>query len=145
MNIQPLALAFMAATAVGGVAWVFIYPMISGEKQAESRRASFSKHEPAVRQNDRALRSRREQVEGSMKEQEAKRKKKKSLPLNIRLTQAGVDWTTQKFMIVLRRSRPCGVRRRDDPGRLDPPGHRPRLRSRLWSAALASELYEEAP
>jgi len=100
MNIQPLALSFMAATAVGGMAWVFIYPMLSGEKQAESRRASFSKQEPAVRQNDRNQRSRREQVEGSLKDQEAKRKKQKSIPLNIRLTQAGVDWTPQKFMIV---------------------------------------------
>ena len=39
MNMQMLALAFLAATAIGGVAWVFIYPMLSGEKQAEARRA----------------------------------------------------------------------------------------------------------
>ncbi len=36
MNMQTLALAFLAAAAVGGVAWVFIYPLLSGEKQAES-------------------------------------------------------------------------------------------------------------
>ena len=36
MNMQMLALAFLAATAVGGVAWVFLYPMLSGEKKAES-------------------------------------------------------------------------------------------------------------
>ena len=39
MNTQTLALGFLAATAIGGVAWVFVYPMLSGEKQAESRRA----------------------------------------------------------------------------------------------------------
>jgi len=40
MNIQALALAFLAATAIGGVAWVFIYPLLSGERKAESRRAT---------------------------------------------------------------------------------------------------------
>ena len=36
MNMQSLALAFLAATAVGGVAWVFIYPLLSGEKEGGS-------------------------------------------------------------------------------------------------------------
>ena len=35
MNMQALALAFLAATAIGGLAWVFIYPLLSGEKKAE--------------------------------------------------------------------------------------------------------------
>ena len=43
MNLQMPALAFLAATAVGGLAWVFIYPMLSGEKQAEARRLSIAK------------------------------------------------------------------------------------------------------
>jgi len=38
MKLQTLALFAMAATAVGGVAWVFIYPLLSGERQAEKRR-----------------------------------------------------------------------------------------------------------
>ncbi len=100
MNLQPLALAFLAATAIGGVAWVFLYPMLSGEKKAESRRASIAKPEPAARQGDRNQRSRREQVEGSLKEVEARRKKESKIPLSVRLTQAGLDWSTQKFMIV---------------------------------------------
>jgi tight adherence protein B len=95
-----LALAFLAATAVGGLAWVFLYPLLSGEKKAEARRASVSKAEPVARQTDKAQRSRREQVEGSMKEVEARRQKEKKVSLSIRLTQAGVAWTTQKFMII---------------------------------------------
>ena len=35
MSMQTLALAFLAATAIGGLAWVFIYPLLSGEKKAE--------------------------------------------------------------------------------------------------------------
>jgi tight adherence protein B len=100
MNIQSLALSFLAATAIGGVAWVFIYPLLSGEKKAESRRASVAKPEPAARQVDKNQRTRREQVEGSLKDLEARRQKEKRLPLSSRLTQAGLDWSPQKFMLV---------------------------------------------
>jgi tight adherence protein B len=99
MNVQPIALAFLAATAIGGIAWVFIYPLLSGEKKAENRRALVAKTEPATRQVDRNQRSRREQVEGSLKDLEARRLKDTKLPLSSRLTQAGLDWTTRKFLI----------------------------------------------
>ena len=59
MNIQMLALAFLAATAIGGLAWVFIYPLLSGEKKAENRRASVARPEPAARQVEKSQRSRR--------------------------------------------------------------------------------------
>jgi tight adherence protein B len=98
--MQPLALAFLAASAVGGIAWVFVYPMLSGEKKAESRRASVARAEPAARTVDRNQRSRREQVEGSLKELEARRQKESKVQLSVRLTQAGLDWTPKKFMVV---------------------------------------------
>ncbi|WP_291684395.1 type II secretion system F family protein [Bradyrhizobium sp.] len=101
MKIQALALAFLAATAIGGIAWVFIYPMLSGERKAESRRASVAKSEPvAARTADKSQRSRREQVESSLKELEARRLKESKVSLSTRLMQAGLDWSTQKFMIV---------------------------------------------
>jgi tight adherence protein B len=84
------------------MAWVFVYPLLSGEKQAETRRASVAKPEPvAKRQNDRNQRSRREQVEGSLKDLEARRLKESKVPLSVRLTQAGLaDWTEQRFYMV---------------------------------------------
>jgi tight adherence protein B len=100
MNMQALALAFLAATAIGGLAWVFIYPLLSGEKKAELRRASVAKPEPAARQADKSQRSRREQVEGTLKELEARSSDQKKVPLSSRLTQAGLDWSPQKFMII---------------------------------------------
>jgi tight adherence protein B len=101
MNLQMLALAFLAATAIGGLAWVFIYPMLSGEKQAEARRASVAKPEPAARRADnKNQRTRREQVEGSLKELEARRAKESRIALSTRLTQAGLDWSEQKFWTV---------------------------------------------
>lgn len=101
MNIQVLALAFLATAAVGGIAWVFLYPLLSGERKAESRRASISRADaPMAKQSEKSQRSRREQVETSLKDLEARRQQEKSVPLNIRLSQAGLDWTPQKFWIV---------------------------------------------
>jgi tight adherence protein B len=100
MKMQTLALAFLAAAAIGGLAWVFIYPLLSGQKKAEHRRATVARPEqPAARQADKNQRSRREQVEGSLKEVEARRQKDKKISLSTRLMQAGVTWSTQKFMI----------------------------------------------
>jgi tight adherence protein B len=101
MKMQTIALAFLAAAAIGGMAWVFIYPLLSGEKKAEGRRASVAKAEPiAARQVQKDQRTRREQVEGSLRELEARRLKDKKVSLATRLMQAGLDWTSQKFMIV---------------------------------------------
>jgi tight adherence protein B len=100
MNIQMLALGFLAATAIGGLAWVFVYPALSGENQAESRRALIARPEPAARQAEKTQRSRREQVEGSLKDLEARAQKQKSVPLGTRITQAGLEWSTQKFWII---------------------------------------------
>jgi tight adherence protein B len=98
--MQALALAFLAATTLGGLAWVFVYPLLSGERKAEHRRASIAKAEPVARQVDRNQRTRREQVEGSLREIEARSQKQKKVALSTRLTQAGLSWSPQKFMIV---------------------------------------------
>jgi tight adherence protein B len=99
MKMQALALAFLAAAAIGGLAWVFLYPLLSGARKAENRRASVAKAEPTGRQVDKNQRSRREQVEGSLKDLESRRQKEKKLPLSTRLTQAGLGWSSQKFML----------------------------------------------
>lgn len=101
MNMQLLALAFLAALAIGGVAWVFVYPYLSGEKNAEKRRASVARAEPiASRRAERAQRSRREQVEESLKEVENKHKKNEKIPLVTRIQQAGLSWSKQTFLII---------------------------------------------
>lgn len=100
MNMQALALAFMASVAVGGLAWVFLYPQLSGEKKAEERRSSIARTEPKTRSVDRAQRSKRDQVETSLKEVEARNKEKSRLPLGMRIAQAGLDWSEQKFLVI---------------------------------------------
>lgn len=100
MNMQTLALAFLATVAIGGVAWVFLYPILSGERKAVQRREALAKNEPASRRTDRGQRSRRERVEESLKEVEDRAKKSKSIALTSRISQAGLSWSKQKFFAI---------------------------------------------
>jgi len=109
MNMQMLAMAFLFAVAGGGVAWVFIYPVLSGDRKAEKRVASVGRSDaPAARasQQRAVQRSKREQVEESLKELELRRTKAKSLPLSMRINQAGLNWSKQQFWLI---SAACGL------------------------------------
>jgi tight adherence protein B len=94
-----LAAAFLAAIAVGGIAYVFLYPLISGERQAEKRRESIARAEPAVRVGRGQQRSRRDTVEASLKELEERTKKQK-LSLSTRISQAGLSWSKRQFILI---------------------------------------------
>jgi tight adherence protein B len=97
--MQNYGLFFLVALAIGGVLWVFVYPILSGERQAERRVASVARTEPMVRQTRSAPKARRD-IEGTLKELEEREKKKKRIPLAIRIEQAGLSWTKQKFMLI---------------------------------------------
>jgi tight adherence protein B len=101
MTVQHLALFFLAAAAVGGVAWVFLYPHLSGERHAEKRMQSVAKSDRAgAKAATRAApKLRRTDVEDTLKELEARRKKQKNPPLSVRIEQAGMSWSAQQFMI----------------------------------------------
>jgi tight adherence protein B len=100
MNMQLLAIVALATFCAGAVAWVLIYPHLSGEKEAEKRMLSVTRPgAPALKAASRAIKSRREQVESSLKEIENRHKRTRSPSLGTRLAQAGVPWTQQQFMI----------------------------------------------
>ena len=91
----------MVAIAIGGVAWVFIFPLLSGERNAERRMASVARREPMQQRSSRSnQKSRREQVEGTLKQLEARQKATKRIPLSMRLTQAGLSVTPRRFIVV---------------------------------------------
>jgi tight adherence protein B len=101
MTMQTLALFFLVTLAAGGLAWVFIYPILSGERLAERRQESVVRTEPAARvtQSRNTPKVRREQVEDTLKELEVRQKKQKNLPLQVRISQAGLNWSKRQFMI----------------------------------------------
>ena len=98
--MSAYGLFFLVAIAIGGVAWVFVYPFLSGEKKTERRMASVARAEPIASRPTRSTgKTRREQVEGTLKDIEQRRKKAKRPPLSVRLTQAGLDWSKNRFVV----------------------------------------------
>ena len=90
----------MVAVAIGGVAWVFIFPLLSGERNAERRMANVARKEPMQQRSSRVTqKSRREQVEGTLKQLEARQKASKRVPLSMRLRQAGLSFTPRRFIV----------------------------------------------
>jgi tight adherence protein B len=100
MKMQTLALVGMVTTAMGGIAYVFIYPLLSGERKVEQRRASVTRAEPAARTSRTHQKSRREQVEDTLNEIDVKAKKPKNLPLTMRIEQAGLSWSKNQFLMI---------------------------------------------
>ena len=98
--MDSLAVFFLAAVAVGGLVWVFLYPILSGERKAEKRMESVAKATPAARTSRGAQRSRRDVVESTLKEFEERQKKNRKLPLSVRIEQAGLKWSKNQFVMV---------------------------------------------
>src|SRR6185437_2531597 len=99
MLSQPLILFFLVTASLGGVLWVFVYPHLSGEKKAEKRMAEVARNEPVLRTTRNVQRSRRVQIEETLKQVEERNKTKKVV-LTSRLAHAGLAWSKQKFLIV---------------------------------------------
>ncbi len=98
--MQSMAVFFLVAVAIGGAAWVFIYPMMSGERHAERRMDTVTKtgSVAAARTTRNQPKSRREQVEGTLKELEARQHK--SVPLQVKIAQAGLSWSKRQYFLI---------------------------------------------
>jgi tight adherence protein B len=99
--MQTIALFFLVSVAMGGVVWVFLYPTLSGEKKVEQRKETIARTaSTTVPARARApQRSRREQVESTLKELEERQAKAKSVSLAMKLQQAGLNWSKRQFML----------------------------------------------
>jgi tight adherence protein B len=103
MQMQTLAMFLLVALAAGGVIWVFVYPILSGERKAEQRQESFVRSEPAARvaaATRTGPKVRRDQIEETLKELEVRQKKQKNLPLAMRISQAGLGWSKRQYILI---------------------------------------------
>jgi tight adherence protein B len=105
--MEIVALFFLVTVAIGGIAWVFLYPILSGTRKAEQRQRIVMETTPVVRTAAaRAAaartqqKSRREQIEGSLKEFDARKARASSVSLTQRISQAGLNWSKNKFYII---------------------------------------------
>jgi tight adherence protein B len=97
--IQALLSAFLAAIAVAGFGYVFIYPLLSGERKAEKRQAAYAAG-TAKKVIDKNVESsaRRKQVADSLKEIE-RRNARKRVSLEVKISRAGLLLSRRTFFI----------------------------------------------
>ncbi len=97
-----LGVAILIAVAVGGVAYVFIYPLLTGERRVEQRMRDVATVEGDTRRSRKTVDpsvKRRQQVEDSLEQIEERRKRSRRPPLSTRLQQAGLTWTKRQYWI----------------------------------------------
>jgi tight adherence protein B len=98
--MQTYMLFLFVAVTIGALAWVFVYPSLSGERKTQARMASAARAQPAARPTRvAAQKPRRGQIEGALKEFEERQKRAKRKPLTLRISQAGLHWSKQRFVI----------------------------------------------
>ncbi len=98
--MQVIAVFFLVSVAFGGVVYVFLYPMLSGERKVEQRMQSVARTEPMTRAARGPQKSRRDSVEATLKELDERHKKSKSAPLSVRIAQAGLSWSKRQFAMI---------------------------------------------
>lgn len=98
-EVLQLSIVFLAALAVGGVVYVLVMPYLSGERKASKRVATVS----AARSSQRGgtgkeiTNTRKQEVQKTIKELEARQKSKKKVSLAMRLARAGLDVPPRSF------------------------------------------------
>jgi tight adherence protein B len=98
--LQILAVFFLVSVAIGGLAYVFLYPTLSGERKIEQRVQSVARTEPLTRAARGPQKSRRDTVESTLKDFEERHKKSRSIPLSVRITRAGLSWSKRQFAMI---------------------------------------------
>lgn len=102
-ELVQLSVAVLAALSVGGVVYVFIMPFMSGERKATKRLQAVSdakgRRARLAANADATQQSRRKQVQNTLNDLEAKKKKSKTVPLRTRLEQAGLTIEPKTFYI----------------------------------------------
>jgi len=102
MDVSMFAAPLMVAIAVGGIAYVFLYPLLSGERRAEKRQAALVG--AGAKRIDRlaaaSSANRRDQIAQSLKEIEARQTAQTKLSLDQRLARAGLDMPSSRFYVI---------------------------------------------
>jgi tight adherence protein B len=107
MNMHVWIVVSLAMVAAGGIVNVFVYPYLSGDIRAEKRRAALRSAAPnRGTEHPMDAASRRKQIAESIKEIEA-RGKRKNQSLEMRIAQAGLSWSRNKYIVASFASAAC--------------------------------------
>lgn len=98
---RQLIVVALVGLAVAGLMYAFVYPYLSGDIKAQKRQAALvngSRERGAIGRGGADPAKRRKAIADSLKEVEEKTKKKR-FDLEQRITQAGMTWTKQGFLL----------------------------------------------
>jgi len=90
----------LAGTAVGGVVYVLLMPYMSGERKASKRVGNVAQGVQRRSAVPRSLQIRKQQVQDTIKDIEAKQKPKKRVQLRIRLIRAGLSMKPSTYYLL---------------------------------------------
>ena len=90
----------LAGIAVGGVVYVLLMPYMSGERKASKRVGNVAQGVQRRSAVPRSLQIRKQQVQDSIKNIEAKQKPKKWVPLRICLIRAGLSMKPRTYYLL---------------------------------------------
>lgn len=97
---STIATVALAAVSAGGVAYVFLYPLLSGEARAEKRQRALIGSGPDRTAERITAISRREQVAQSLKDIDTREQARHRINIEMRLAQAGLSWTKTRFFVI---------------------------------------------
>lgn len=89
----------LSGIAVGGVVYVLVMPYMSGERKASKRVGNVARV-PSRAAVPRSLQIRKQQVQDTIKNTEAKKKSKNRVPLRIRLIRAGLSMKPSTYYLL---------------------------------------------
>ena len=100
-NLMIAAMALSGALAFGGLAYVFLDPLMSGERRTKKRMKSVSAGRGGKARNrlDEIAQQRRKSVQDSLKELEEQTRKQSQATLKTRLERAGIDSSVRTFYV----------------------------------------------
>ncbi|MEZ5841253.1 MAG: type II secretion system F family protein [Hyphomicrobiales bacterium] len=104
-TVTLMALAMLAAFSVGGVAWVFLYPYLTGEIEGERRMAKVADTPVKKAKADKGP-TRREVVSERLQNKEKREQhkqskgKSESAPLSLKIERAGLKWSQRQFVLI---------------------------------------------
>ncbi len=93
----------MAGLAVGGIVYALVMPYLSGERQAEKRVATVAQGQTRAQKRvglPQPLQTRKQQVQDTIKNIEAKQRASRRAPLRIRLIRAGLNIKPRTFYLL---------------------------------------------
>ena len=100
MNPTILAVATLVAFATAGIAYVFLYPLLSGERRAEKRTKALMGGAGPRAEKGRTAQDRRDQVAQSLKELDQRAQGQSKLTVEMRIAQAGLTWSKSRFFVM---------------------------------------------